>query len=65
MANPRHEVALSLLRGGRRLLDIGCWDGYLLERVREARLYTELYGVDIVEEAVDTARAKGVSGKCC
>jgi len=59
MANPRHEVALRLLRGGHRFLDIGCWDGYFLERIRETGLYQELYGVDIVPEGVETVRAKG------
>lgn len=58
-ANPRHKVALSLLHGGQRLLDIGCWDGYLLERIREVGLYRELYGVDVVPEAVEAVRAKG------
>jgi len=58
-ANPRHEVALALLHGGQRLLDIGCWDGYLLERIHEAGLYRELYGVDIVPEAIEAVRAKG------
>jgi methionine biosynthesis protein MetW len=58
-ANPRHEVALSLLHGGRRLLDVGCWNGYLLERIREAGLYKDLYGVDIVPEGIETVRAKG------
>jgi len=53
-ANPRHQVALRLLRGGHRLLDIGCWNGYLLERIREAGLYQELYGVDIVPEGIET-----------
>jgi SAM-dependent methyltransferase len=58
-ANPRHQVALRLLRGGHRLLDTGCWNGYLLERIREAGLYQELYGVDIVPEGIETVRAKG------
>jgi methionine biosynthesis protein MetW len=58
-ANPRHEVALSLLHGGQRLLDIGCWDGYLLERIHETGLYTELYGVDIVPEGIEAVREKG------
>lgn len=58
-ANPRHEVALSLLQGGQRLLDIGCWNGYLLERVQETGLYAELYGVDIVPEGIEAVRAKG------
>ena len=47
-------MALRLLRGGHRLLDIGCWNGYLLERIREAGLYQELYGVDIVPEGIET-----------
>jgi methionine biosynthesis protein MetW len=59
LANPRHEVALSLLQGGERLLDIGCWSGYFLEGVRERKLYRELYGVDVVAEGVEAARAKG------
>jgi SAM-dependent methyltransferase len=58
-ANPRHGMALSLLHGGQRLLDIGCWDGYLLERIYEAGLYAELYGVDIVPEGIEIVRAKG------
>ncbi len=44
-ANPRPEVSVSLLQGGQRLLDVGCWDGGFLERVRRAGLYTELCGV--------------------
>ena len=59
MANPRHDVALSLLRGGQRLLDIGCWNGYLLERIRAAGLYKELYGIDVVSEGVEAVRSKG------
>lgn len=59
MSNPRHEVALSLLHGGRRLLDIGCWNGYLLEHIRETGLYQDYHGVDIVPEGIETARAKG------
>jgi len=58
-SNPHHEVTLSLLHGGQRLLDIGCWDGYLLERIRETGLYSDLYGVDIVSEAIRQVLAKG------
>lgn len=58
-ANPRYEVALSLLHGGQRLLDIGCWDGHLLERIQDRQLYHELYGIDVVLEGIETVRAKG------
>lgn len=59
MANPRHDVALSLLHGGERLLDVGCWNGYLLERIRAAGLYQDHSGVDIVPDGIDATRAKG------
>lgn len=58
-ANPRSAVALSLLQGGERLLDIGCWAGAFLERVRQAGLYQELHGVDLVSEGIERARARG------
>jgi SAM-dependent methyltransferase len=58
-ANPRPEVSVSLLQGGQRLLDVGCWDGGFLERVRRAGLYTELCGVDVVGDGVESARDKG------
>jgi len=61
--NPRHEVALQLLRGGHRLLDIGCWNGYLLERIREAGLYQEFYGVDIVPKGIEMVQAKGFNAQ--
>jgi SAM-dependent methyltransferase len=58
-ANPRPEVALSLLHGGRRLLDIGCWNGGFLARVEQTGLYEELHGVDLVAEGVELARKRG------
>ena len=57
--NTRHDVPLTLLKGGTRLLDIGCWDGTFLEQVRAAQLYTELYGTDLPEDAIKTAHARG------
>jgi methionine biosynthesis protein MetW len=58
-ANTRTSVALALLPGGERLLDIGCWNGAFLEQVRSAGRYRELYGVDIVPAAVEATNAKG------
>lgn len=48
-----------MLQGGQRLLDIGCWNGHLLELVHEAGLYQDLYGVDVVAEGIEAVRAKG------
>jgi methionine biosynthesis protein MetW len=62
-ANSRPEVALSLLEGGRRLLDIGCWNGGFLTRVQKAGLYQELHGVDVTAEAVEAARKRGVEAQ--
>jgi SAM-dependent methyltransferase len=60
-ANPRHDVVLRMLdrlRGG-RLLDVGCWNGDFLSRVREAGLFPELHGVDLISASVERAAAKG------
>jgi methionine biosynthesis protein MetW len=58
-ANPRTAVALARLQGGRRLLDIGCWNGNFLEQVNATGRYQELYGVDLIPEAIETVRKKG------
>ncbi|MBW2288733.1 MAG: methyltransferase domain-containing protein [Deltaproteobacteria bacterium] len=58
-ANPRPEVALSLLEGGERLLDLGCWHGAFLARVESVERYRQLVGVDFVAEGIDAARARG------
>lgn len=57
--NSRHEVTLNLLRGGDKLLDIGCWNGNLLESIRTRGLYKEFYGIDIVEDGVEHTKSKG------
>lgn len=58
-ANPRHDVVLRMLPPGQRLLDVGCWNGEFLARVRDTRLFAELHGVDLIPASVDAARAKG------
>lgn len=62
-ANPRPEVALSLLQGGERLLDVGCWNGSFLARVERAGLYSEFEGVDMVEAGVTEARRRGLTAQ--
>ena len=59
LENSRHDVALHLLKPAERLLDIGCWDGRLLELIRQAGLCKELYGVDLLLETVEKVRLKG------
>jgi methionine biosynthesis protein MetW len=62
-ANPRDQVAAKLLRGGHRLLDIGCWSGSFLERVRTREIYRELYGVDAVADSVAQVQSKGFEAR--
>lgn len=56
--NYRIEKTISILQKGNRLLDIGCSDGTFGSRLVED--FHEVYGVDIVEEAVIIAKTKGV-----
>jgi methionine biosynthesis protein MetW len=58
-ANSRHDVALTMVSQGHRLLDIGCWNGDFLSRIRESGRFDELEGVDLVQGSVDRARSKG------
>lgn len=60
-ANNRSTVALRQLGGGHRLLDIGCWDGGFALRAQEQGLFREVYGVDLVEDAVAIAKKRGVT----
>jgi methionine biosynthesis protein MetW len=62
-ANPRHDVVLRMLPRGRQLLDVGCWNGDFLARVRDAALFSELYGVDLIAASVQSAQAKGFTAQ--
>jgi methionine biosynthesis protein MetW len=59
LENSRYEVALHLLKPGNRLLDLGCWDGHFLDLIRHEDLFKELFGVDVLIEAVDLVKSKG------
>jgi methionine biosynthesis protein MetW len=61
-SNPRGVVALKLLIGGHRVLDVGCWSGSFLAQVARTNLYTGLFGVDLVPEAVSAATGSGIRG---
>ncbi|MFC1912155.1 class I SAM-dependent methyltransferase [Chloroflexota bacterium] len=43
-----------------RILDIGCGDGQFTSRLFQVPKVKEIYGVDIVENHVDMARARGI-----
>jgi ubiquinone/menaquinone biosynthesis C-methylase UbiE len=55
--NLRVDAAVRALSPGKRLLDIGCGAGMLGLAVRDR--FDEVYGVDLAEDAVATARARG------
>lgn len=59
----RTDVAGSLLAGGNRLLDVGCWGGEGLQRMGAAGRFRELYGMDLLDSSVEAARAKGVQAR--
>jgi len=55
--NLRVDAAVRTLLPGKRLLDIGCGSGTLGVAVRNK--FEEVYGIDIAEDAVATARGNG------
>lgn len=57
--NPRHEIAVRLLKPGKKLLDIGCWDGRLLTYIDQAGLFQELYGIDISSDGIEKVLSRG------
>jgi 2-polyprenyl-3-methyl-5-hydroxy-6-metoxy-1,4-benzoquinol methylase len=62
MATELHAARLDtiaghiLAQGGRRLLDLGCGPGELLERIAPAAVFDEILGVDIDQRVLDQAR---------
>ena len=58
-ANLRVDTAIRLVGQGRRLLDVGCGSGILLDQLRGR--FAELYGVDVSPEAVEAARLRGIA----
>jgi len=54
---------LSLVGSGKRILDVGCGEGYLAKLLMEKG--NEVYGIDISEHAVELARRNGVKAFVC
>ena len=57
--NRRVEKASKVMPGGSRLLDLGCGNGELLLAVQKR--YHEVYGIDIAEAALNSARKHGMN----
>jgi len=52
----RIPAAVSLLTGGKRILDIGCGNGGLLSAAKNLNLFEEFYGIDLAEVVVRRAK---------
>lgn len=52
----REELALSLLNGGEKFLDVGCGNGSLVFKASEK--FNEVYGVDISESRIKEAKQR-------
>lgn len=56
--NNRIHTALSIIKTGNSLLDVGCGDGCFLELAKPK--YNSIYGLDISSKAVQTCVQKGI-----
>src|SRR6266851_5348927 len=54
----RTDVARGLLCSGERLLDVGCWGGDALERMKARPLFHALHGVDLLDSSVGLAASR-------
>jgi len=54
----REDLALSLLDGGEKLLDVGCGSGSLMFKARDK--FKEVYGIDISPSRVEAAKKNAV-----
>ncbi len=64
--NGRHRVAGELLKGmSGKLLDIGCWGGESLSTMGALQKFDEVFGVDLIEESVEKAKALGIKATLC
>ncbi len=57
----RIRVLLRLIGSGKKVLDIGCYDGTIAALIKEKN--NEVYGVDISQNAVELATQKGVKAQ--
>lgn len=55
-----HEQAIAFIRQvrPRRIMEIGCGEGYVLAAIQEAGVEADLIGIDLSTEAIDAARQR-------
>lgn len=54
----REDLAVSLLDGGKKLLDVGCGSGSLVFKAKDK--FNEVYGIDISPSRIDEAKKSAV-----
>lgn len=57
----RHEFD-ELVRTDKKILEIGCGNGYFLQRL-EKKGYNNLWGIDVVEGAINDSKARATTAK--
>ncbi len=66
MSDHFYSVVVNLLKdvtkNKKRILDVGCGNGYLLQKLREFDRNLELYGVDFSPKLVENARKRLLNG---
>lgn len=63
LAELRIRKILELIGSGKRILDVGCYDGGISLRLK--KLGNEVVGVDISAKAVRLAKKRGVEAYVC
>ncbi len=56
----RIKIALELIGTKKKVLDVGCYEGYISEKIKE--LHNEVIGIEISKEAVKICNKRGI--KC-
>ena len=51
----------SFFEGKKRILDVGCADGVMMEKLQELNPNAEILGIDLCKESINTAREKGLN----
>jgi len=63
LAKLRIKKILSFVGSGKRVLDVGCYDGTITLQIQKQG--NEVIGIDIAQKAVELARKKGIKAYVC